>query len=71
MDERIEDNQALVNMDLDQRRNELVALNLVVVVLTLGLTIITMVAGVFGMNLRSGIEDSQVNEQIMYVQKCT
>lgn len=57
--ERIDDTEDLVIIDLDHRRNELHALEILVVSITLMFSLVSMVAGVFGMNLMSGLEDSQ------------
>lgn len=47
-----------MNIELDHRRNELVALQLVAMVVALGLALIAAVAGIFGMNLANRAEDS-------------
>lgn len=49
--ERILGTESLVAIELDSRRNELVALNLVVVIITVMFAFVSMVAGIFGQNL--------------------
>mmetsp|Transcript_13639 Transcript_13639/g.34420 ORF Transcript_13639/g.34420 Transcript_13639/m.34420 type:complete len:345 (-) Transcript_13639:346-1380(-) len=55
--ERIDNTEDLINIELDSRRNELVALEVILTTLTLVFSIISAVGGVFGMNLKSGIEE--------------
>jgi magnesium transporter len=58
LEQQVDATEDLVNIDLDSRRNMLVALDLLVTSITLMLTLVTAVAGVFGMNLKSGLEDA-------------
>ncbi|GLC56243.1 hypothetical protein PLESTB_001083700 [Pleodorina starrii] len=58
--ERIDDTEDLVNIDLDNRRNQIVGIDLVVTSITLMFTVITSIAGLFGMNMRNTFEDSVV-----------
>ncbi|EFJ52373.1 hypothetical protein VOLCADRAFT_55719 [Volvox carteri f. nagariensis] len=58
--ERIDDTEDLVNIDLDNRRNQIVGIDLVVTSITLMFTFVTSVAGIFGMNMRNTMEDSVV-----------
>ncbi|GFR49950.1 hypothetical protein Agub_g12057, partial [Astrephomene gubernaculifera] len=58
LNERIDDTEDLVNIDLDNRRNQIVGIDLVVTSITLMFTVITSVAGVFGMNMRNTLEES-------------
>ena len=51
--ERNDDTEDLVIIDLDHRRNELHALEILVVSITLMFSLVSMVAGIFGMNLMS------------------
>lgn len=55
--ERIDDTEDLVNIDLDNRRNQIVAIDLVVTSVTLMFTFVTSVSGIFGMNLRNSWEE--------------
>eukprot|EP00191_Tetraselmis_sp_GSL018_P021957 CAMPEP_0177621368 /NCGR_PEP_ID=MMETSP0419_2-20121207/27546_1 /TAXON_ID=582737 /ORGANISM="Tetraselmis sp., Strain GSL018" /LENGTH=644 /DNA_ID=CAMNT_0019121277 /DNA_START=295 /DNA_END=2232 /DNA_ORIENTATION=+ len=57
--ERIDDTEDLINIELDSRRNELVALEVILTTLTLIFSIISSVGGIFGMNLKSGIEEDE------------
>lgn len=56
--ERTDDTEDLVSIEMDHRRNELVALQLVATIAALGLAFIAAMAGLFGMNLQNRIEDS-------------
>lgn len=49
--ERIDDTEDLVNVQLDARRNELVALNLVVTLAMTAFAFVSMIGGLLGMNL--------------------
>ncbi|DBA74097.1 TPA: hypothetical protein ACH3X1_010905 [Trebouxia sp. C0004] len=49
--ERIEGTEALIEIDLDHRRNELVAFDLVLTMVTLSFTLVGALAGLMGMNL--------------------
>eukprot|EP00884_Botryococcus_braunii_P017222 jgi/Botrbrau1/4183/Bobra.0192s0043.1 len=48
---RIEDTEDLINIELDHRRNQLVAFNLLVTILSACFGFVAMVGGIFGMNL--------------------
>lgn len=49
--ERLEDQESLVAIALDNRRNEIISLNLVATLLTAGLALVSAIAGILGMNL--------------------
>lgn len=51
LDERVDDTEDLLELDLDQRRNELVALNLLVASIAMSFGFSAAIAGFFGMNL--------------------
>ena len=53
----IEATQELVNIALDDSRNRLIQTNVHMAIITVGLAFCTMVYGVFGMNLVSGLEE--------------
>ncbi|OJT08295.1 Mitochondrial inner membrane magnesium transporter mrs2 [Trametes pubescens] len=53
----VQSTQEIVELILDSNRNALLALDLKVSILTMGIGIGTLVAGVFGMNLKSHFED--------------
>ncbi|KAL4425925.1 hypothetical protein ABPG75_009941 [Micractinium tetrahymenae] len=57
VDERIEDTEDLVAIQMDHRRNELVATDLMVTTGTAGFAWVAMIAGLFGMNLNSGVQE--------------
>ena len=49
--EKIEATESLIALDLDQRRNELTAFDLVLTIVTLSVAFVSMVASIFGQNL--------------------
>lgn len=49
--ERTDDTEDLINIELDQRRNELVSLDLILTALATAFGFVACVAGIFGMNL--------------------
>lgn len=51
LDEKIDDAEDFLELDLDQRRNELVGLNLMVASVAMSLGFAAVIAGIFGMNL--------------------
>ncbi|KAK9804816.1 hypothetical protein WJX72_007175 [[Myrmecia] bisecta] len=51
LQERVDATEALVAMSLDHRRNELVAFDLMLTILTVAIAFVSMVASIFGMNL--------------------
>lgn len=54
--EQIDDTEDLVIIDLDRRRNELHGLEVLLTAITLSFAFVSMIAGIFGMNLQSGWE---------------
>ncbi|KAI0938491.1 hypothetical protein AcW1_010255 [Taiwanofungus camphoratus] len=54
----VQSTQEIVELILDSNRNALLALDLKVSILTMGIGIGTLVAGLFGMNLKSHLEES-------------
>ena len=61
----IEATQELVNIALDDSRNRLIQTNVHMAIITVGLAFCTMVYGVFGMNLVSGLEEHPQMFQIV------
>lgn len=57
--ERIDDTEDLVELDLDHRRNELHAIEVLITSITMAFSFIAMVSAIFGMNLRSDWEESR------------
>ncbi|KAH9943565.1 cora-domain-containing protein [Amylocystis lapponica] len=55
----VQSTQEIVELVLDSNRNSLLALDLKVSIITMGIGIGTLVAGLFGMNLKSHMEDSE------------
>ncbi|KAI0360344.1 cora-domain-containing protein [Trametes cingulata] len=64
----VQSTQEIVELILDSNRNALLALDLKVSILTMGIGIGTLVAGVFGMNLKSHFEE---HEYAFYVMTAT
>lgn len=62
LDERCEDTEALLDLDLDQKRNQLVGLNVVVSSMSMSFGFAAAVGGIFGMNLKNSelIDDGWV-----------
>ena len=54
----IKDTEDLVNIKLDQHRNQLITTDLILTALTCAMAIITTISGIFGMNLDSGLQDA-------------
>ncbi|EKM56971.1 uncharacterized protein PHACADRAFT_93070 [Phanerochaete carnosa HHB-10118-sp] len=61
----VQSTQEIVELILDSNRNALLALDLRVSIVTMGIGVGTLVAGLFGMNLRSHIEESEYAFVIM------
>jgi hypothetical protein len=53
LDEKVHDAEALLDLDLDQKRNQLVGLTLVVSTVSMSFGFAAMLGGVFGMNLKN------------------
>ncbi len=60
MDEQIEDTNDFINIHLNSIRNRIIKLSLYIEAGTLCIGLCALVTGFFGMNLRSGLEDSQI-----------
>lgn len=56
--EYIKDTEDLVNIKLDQHRNQLITVDLILTALTCAMAMVTTVSGIFGMNLDSGLQDA-------------
>lgn len=55
-----QDTEDLVNLKLDQHRNQLIGIDLILTSFTSSVAIMTAVAGYFGMNLDSGLQQVPV-----------
>ena len=53
----IESSQEIITLNLDATRNRIIRLNLYIAMGTLGFSFSATVAGIFGMNLVSGLEE--------------
>lgn len=58
LQENLDDTQGIISLKMNNRRNAIIRLDLVVSILTTILTIFTVITGVYGMNLRNNMEDS-------------
>jgi len=67
----VQSTQEIVELILDSNRNALLALDLKVSIVTMGLGVGTLVAGLFGMNLKSHIEDNEYAFGVMSVLSMT
>eukprot|EP00879_Flechtneria_rotunda_P012502 GHRR01013054.1.p1 GENE.GHRR01013054.1~~GHRR01013054.1.p1 ORF type:complete len:112 (+),score=18.59 GHRR01013054.1:114-449(+) len=65
LNEYIQDTEDLVNLKLDQHRNQLIGIDLILTSLTCSLAMMTAVAGFFGMNLNSGVQEEPVIFQLV------
>ncbi|KAL6301437.1 hypothetical protein BKA93DRAFT_797437 [Sparassis latifolia] len=65
MQSNVQSTQEIVELLLDSNRNALLTLDLKVSILTMGVGIGTLVAGLFGMNLRSHLEDNEYAFAVM------
>ena len=63
LNEYIKDTEDLVNIKLDQHRNQLITTDLILTALTCSMAIVTTVSGIFGMNLDSGLQVSELMER--------
>ncbi|EMD34734.1 hypothetical protein CERSUDRAFT_116927 [Gelatoporia subvermispora B] len=61
----VQSTQEIVELILDSNRNALLALDLKVSILTMGIGIGTLVAGLFGMNLKSHLEEHELGFVVM------
>ncbi len=69
LDERCEDTEALLELDLDQKRNQLVGLNVVVSSMSMSFGFAAAIGGIFGMNLKNSelAEDGWVLATVLAV----
>jgi len=59
LNEYIQDTEDLVNLKLDQHRNQLIGIDLLLTAFSSALAIMTAVAGYFGMNLNSNMQETE------------
>lgn len=57
LNEYIKDTEDLVSIKLDQHRNKLITVDMIITAFTAALAIVTAISGIFGMNLTSGLEE--------------
>lgn len=58
LDEYIKDTEDLVTIKLDQHRNQLITIDLLLTSFTTALNLMTVIGGYFGMNLDSGLQET-------------
>ncbi len=58
LDESIEDNEDFVNLTLNVRRTFFIQINLIATLFTLILSMLAVIVGLYGVNLKNGFEDS-------------
>jgi len=63
----VQSTQEIVELVLDSNRNQLLALDLKISIWTMGIGMGTLVAGMFGMNLKSSLEESDYAFGIMSI----
>jgi Mg2+ and Co2+ transporter CorA len=51
--------QADANYELDRRRNQLFAIQLIITIVTMAFSAVSCISGIFGMNLKSSVFDKQ------------
>lgn len=60
--------QADANYELDRRRNQLFAIQLMITIITMGFSFVSMISGIFGMNLPSDVfEKTGYFEPTVYI----
>lgn len=70
LNEYIEDTEDLVNLKLDQHRNQLICIDLFLTAFTTCLAMVTTIAGLFGMNLNSQLEDTEGVFNMVSITSC-
>ena len=60
LNENIDDTQEIITLKMANRRNVIIKFDLVVTFVTAILSGLAVIAGVFGMNLKSGLEESEI-----------
>lgn len=57
LNEYIQDTEDLINIELDGHRNQLIQVDLIFTACSFAVSLVAMVASIFGMNLKSSLED--------------
>jgi magnesium transporter len=68
--EFIDDTEDYVNITLDSHRNQLIQVDLLLTAATFCVALMTLIAGIFGMNLASGFENSTTVFLLVSVLSC-
>ena len=61
LSEYIDDTEDLINIELDHHRNQLIQLELILTTATFSIALIGVVSGIFGMNIRNDMEESNAS----------
>lgn len=61
LSEYIDDTEDLINIELDHHRNQLIQLELILTTATFSIALIGVVSGIFGMNIRNDMENSNAS----------
>ena len=59
LDEYVEDGEAYISLSQDSLRNKIISFDLMLTMTTLCVTVYSCLASIFGMNLKSGLEDDR------------
>jgi magnesium transporter len=70
LNEYIQDTEDLVNLKLDQHRNQLIGIDLILTAFTSSVAMMTAVAGYFGMNLNSGVQEEPILFNLVTTVSC-
>eukprot|EP01026_Neomeris_dumetosa_P040194 TRINITY_DN3318_c0_g1_i1.p1 TRINITY_DN3318_c0_g1~~TRINITY_DN3318_c0_g1_i1.p1 ORF type:complete len:454 (-),score=58.69 TRINITY_DN3318_c0_g1_i1:542-1903(-) len=70
LEEYVDDTEDYINMQQDYQRNQLILLELGMTSATLAVGVGAMIAGIFGMNLKSGWENGQAQFMVVSIAIC-
>jgi magnesium transporter len=65
--EDVQDTEEYMNLKLSSRRTTIVKIDLIATIITLGLSLLAVIVGLFGVNLKNHIEDSSMAFQYLYI----
>lgn len=68
--EFIDDTEDYVNITLDSHRNQLIQVDLLLTAASFCVGLVTLIAGIFGMNLRSDLEEDRNTFELVAVLSC-
>ena len=67
IDEEIESTEEFIDLALSTKRTKMVRLDLIATIFTLTLTILSIVVGLYGVNLYNGLENSKIAFKILTI----